>query len=206
MTSRRSVSEIIACAVEGDELSKRRLYEEHYAPAFRLACLLLRDTRDAEEVVQDAFVYAFRNLERYDAERGSFWTWLRVILVSRCRNKRRRQQLPRVSLDLFKGIGLMPADPEPAANPGPALERSEMRRRIWDALQQVSQGARDALILRYYEGLSYAEVGETLGCSNDAARSRVAHGKVQMRRLLIADSEESEPGLDITFLLEAVSR
>jgi RNA polymerase sigma-70 factor (ECF subfamily) len=206
MTLGRIEAEIIARAVEGDELSQRRLYEEYRAATCRLACLLLRDTHDAEEVVQDAFVYAFRNLERYDAGRGSFWTWLRVILVSRCRNKRRRKQLPRVSLDVLKGIGLMPADLKPTNNPAPALEKSETHRMIWDALQQVSQGARDALILRYYEGLSYAEIAEALGCSNDAARSRVAHGKVQMRRLLIAGGEESELEIDITFLAEAASR
>ena len=93
-------------------------------------------------MVQDAFVYAFRNLERYDAGQGSFWTWLRVILVSRCRNKRRRQRLPRVSLEVLKEVGLMPADPKPTSNPAHVLESSETRRMIWEALHQVSPGAR----------------------------------------------------------------
>ena len=61
---------------------------------------------------------------------------------------------------------------------------------MWEALQQVSVGARDALILRYYEGLPYAEIADILGCSNDAARSRVIHGKAQLRRLLTAPDGE----------------
>ena len=61
---------------------------------------------------------------------------------------------------------------------------------VWDAMQQVSPGARDALVLRYYEGLPYAEIGETLGCSPEAARARVAHGKLQLRRLLQGLEEE----------------
>lgn len=195
-TLSRGEAETIACAVDGDEASQRRLYEEYYAVACRLACILLRDTCDAEEVVQDAFVYALRNLERYDAGQGTFWTWLRVILVSRCRNKRRRKRLPRVSLDVLRGMGLMPADPKPNSNPAYALEKSETRRVIWEALHQISPGARDALILRYYEGLSYAEISNILSCSNEAARSRVAHGKVQMRELLKAG--ELERGLAVT--------
>jgi RNA polymerase sigma-70 factor (ECF subfamily) len=200
MTPGTSETETIAQAMRGDEASQRRLYEENHSAAFRLAFLLLRNTHDAEEVVQDAFVYAFRNLERYDSRQATFWTWLRVILVSRCRNKRRRKRLSRVSLDALRAVGLMPADPEPSANPALMLERSEARRVIWEALRQVSPGARDALILRYYGGMSYAEIAETLGCSRDAARSRVAHGKVQMRRLLTVDKRLTELELSAAWI------
>jgi RNA polymerase sigma-70 factor (ECF subfamily) len=180
-------------ATEGDETAQRALYEAYHASAFRLAYVLLQDGQDAEEVVQDAFVYAFRNIERYDTDRASFWTWLRVILVSRCRNKRRRKRLPRVSLEALTAIGQMPVDTKGAGDPASALERLDTRRAVWEALQQVSEGARDALILRYYEGLPYAEIAEILGCSSDAARSRVVHGKAQLRELLTAREERLAP-------------
>lgn len=183
----------LAGALEGDETAQRALYEAHHAPAFRLAYLLLEDRLDAEEVVQDAFVYAFRHLDRYDPDRASFWTWLRVILVSRCRNKRRRKQLPRISLEALMAVGQTPAETEKASDPASAMERLDARRRVWEALQQVSDGARDALILRYYEGLPYAEVAEILGCSSEAARSRVVHGKAQLRDLLVAPEERTAP-------------
>jgi len=189
MTQISSDAETIARAIEGDEAAQRALYEAHHAAAFQLAYLLLGDPCDAEEVLQDAFVYLFRNLRRYDAGRGSFWAWLRVALVSRCRNKRRRRRLPLVSLEVLDGAGQVPVDPAPASDPADVLEMRGVRRAVWDALQRVSPGARDALILRYYEGLSYAEMAVALGCSNDAARARVAHGKVQLRRLLTAPEE-----------------
>jgi len=189
MTHTSSDTETIARAIEGDEAAQRALYEAHYAGAFRLAYLLLQDACDAEEVVQDAFVYLFRDLRRYDPERGSFWAWLRVALVSRCRNKRRRRRLSLVSLEVLDAAGQVPADPAPASDPADALELRGTRRAVWEALQRVSSGAREALVLRFYEGLPYGEIAAALGCSADAARARVAHGKVQLRRLLSAPEE-----------------
>jgi RNA polymerase sigma-70 factor (ECF subfamily) len=179
-------ADAVTRALGGSESAQRALYETHHAAAFRLAYLLLRDTCDAEEVVQDAFVYIFRNLHRYDAERGSFWAWLRVIVVSRCRNRRRRRHIPLVSLEVLEADSHTLSDSEPAHDPVGVLERLGTQRAVWEALQQVSPGARDALVLRYYEGLSYMEIAEILGCSNEAARARVAHGKTQLRRLLTA--------------------
>lgn len=177
-------TDTIARAIAGDESAQRALYEAHHAAAFRLAYLLLQDTCDAEEVVQDAFVYVFRNLHRYDPQRGSFRAWLRVALVSRCRNKRRRKRLSTISLETLAAMGQVPPDPAPTSDPSGVLELRGARRAMWEMLQQVSAGARDALVLRYYEELPYSEIAELLGCSPDAARARVAHGKVQLRRLL----------------------
>jgi RNA polymerase sigma factor (sigma-70 family) len=183
-------AETITRAIAGSEAAQQALYEAHHAAAFRLAYLLLQDACDAEEVVQDAFVYTFRNLRRYDPARGSFWAWLRVTLVSRCRNKRRRKQLSTVSLETLALAGRPPVDSRPANNPAGLLELQGAQRTMWEALQQVSAGARDALVLRYYEGLSYTEIAALLGCSPDAARARVAHGKVQLKRLLTQTGEE----------------
>lgn len=193
MIENRSEAAHIAGALEGDETAQRDLYEAYHARAFRLAYLLLQDTLDAEEVVQDTFVYAFRNVEQYDPGRAAFWTWLRVILVSRCRNKRRRKQLPRISLEALVAVGQAPSGTEKESDPAAALDRLDTRRRVWKAIQQVSKGARDALILRYYEGLPYAAIADILGCSSDAARSRVVHGKAQLRKLLTDPEERSLP-------------
>jgi RNA polymerase sigma factor (sigma-70 family) len=184
-----TATDTIARAIAGDEAAQRALYDLHHAAAFRLAYLLLQDSCDAEEVVQDAFVYVFRSLHRYDSERGSFWAWLRVALVSRCRNKRRRKQLATVSLETLAATGQVPPDPKPTNDPADMLELRGTQRALWEVLQRVSAGARDALVLRYYEDLPYSEIAKLLGCSPDAARARVAHGKVQLKRLLTEADE-----------------
>ncbi len=179
-----SDAETIARALNGDEAAQQVLYQTHYASAFRLAYLLLQDACDAEEVVQDAFVYVLRNLRRYDPARGSFWVWLRVALVSRCRNKHRRQRFRLVALETLDVSPQCRAD-----DPSSLLETRSAQRMVWEALRRVSPGARDALVLRYYEGLSYEEIAWVLGCSPEAARARVTNGKVQLRRLLAASEE-----------------
>jgi RNA polymerase sigma-70 factor (ECF subfamily) len=176
--------ETITQAVAGDEGAQRALYETYHARAFRLAFLFLHDARDAEEVVQDAFVYVFRNIQRYDAQRGTFWAWLRVTVVSRCRNKRRRKRLPQISLEKMTSVGRPLPDDRAAHDPEWVAENRGARREVREALERVSPGAREALILRYYEELPYAEIADVLGCSAEAARARVAHGKVQLRHLL----------------------
>jgi RNA polymerase sigma-70 factor (ECF subfamily) len=191
--------ELITRAITGDEAAQRLLYETYYAAAFRLAYLLLQNADDAEEVVQDAFVYVFCNLERHDPERGSFWTWLRVVLVSRCRNRRRCRALtllPLEALDAIEHVAHLLSASKDANDPANVVDQWSTRQVLWQALDHVSAGAREALILRYYEGLSYAEIAETLGCSQDAARARVSHGKVQLRQLLAAAAErqaEAQP-------------
>ena len=172
-------SDVIARAIQKDEAAQRALYETHFAAAFRLAYLLLQDAGEAEETVHDAFVYLFRNLQRYDPARGSFWAWLRVTLVSRCRNRRRGLRPDVVPLDRVET-----ADPRAGNDPARVLELHGVQQPVWTALQQLSPGTRAAMILRYYEELPYAEIAPLLGCSEEAARARVAHGKVQLRRLL----------------------
>ena len=183
--------EVIERAAQGDEAAQRSLYETHWPGALRLGYLLLGSMEDAEEVAQDAFVYAFRNLHRFDERRGSFWVWLRLILVSRCRNKRRRQHRPMVSLDALEREGSEELDGHLSGNPSVWLEEQTARRALWAALQKVSVGARAALVLRYYEGLPYDQIAEILGCTPEAARARVAHGKVQLRRLLLGTADTS---------------
>ena len=184
-------------AVRGDEDAQHRLYEAYHGAAFRLAYLLLQDTYDAEEVVQDSFAYVLHNIGRYDAERGSFWAWLRVTLVSRCRNKRRRKELAQLSLDSLEAAGRGVADSRSRTDPVAMLETADMRRAVWEALRAVSPAAREALILRFYADLPYKDIADALGCSPEAARARVANGKVQLRRMLAELAGEVLPGAAI---------
>lgn len=176
-----AVTEWIGRGARGDETACAALFHEFYPSVVRLSLGLLNDLADAEEVAQDTFVYALRNLGRYEANLSAFRTWLFTIALSRCRNKRRRKSLLQGPLELLAGE--LPATPRAVEV---ALERRGLRRQLWQALQSLSEPVREAVVLRYLGEMRYKEVGATLACSPKTAESRVRLGVEALRRALTA--------------------
>ena len=179
---------------QGDQAACAALYHYFSPPVLRLCLGLLGNTADAEEVVQDSFVYALRNLGRYDSARSAFSTWLYTIALSRCRNKRRRRS--------FLTLPLQPAVEQPTGGGAwperqieQLLERRGIRRQVWSALQALAPQLREALVLRYLAELRYKEIGAALGCNPKTAESRVRLGLEALRRALRANGVEAEAEL-----------
>jgi len=179
---------LLAHGARGEESACAALYHAFSPGILRLAVGLLNDLEDAEEVTQDTFVYAFRNLARYDSTKSAFNTWLFTIALSRCRNKRRRKWLESLPLSWLE-------DKAPA-EPGRAIEmllvRKGIRRQVWAALQTQPTHLREAIALRYLAGMRYKEIGETLQCHPKTVESRVRLGLANMRQLLHAQGLELE--------------
>ncbi|MBN1426892.1 MAG: sigma-70 family RNA polymerase sigma factor [Anaerolineae bacterium] len=162
------LTELIDQARAGDQSACAAIYHRFVQSIYRLAYGVLLDSQDAEEVVQDTFTYALRNLQRFDEKRSAFKTWLYTIAMCRCRNKRRRKWLPIITLsDIIE----WPASPEPL--PETIAEAHHTREVIWSALRELSPKLREAIVLRYFDGLSYREMADVLGCPQKTAESRV---------------------------------
>jgi len=175
---------LIEHALAGDEAAARKLHETHYPAVLRLALLLLQNLQDAEDATQDAFVYAFQHLARYDPERSAFATWLKIIVTSRCRDLQRRRRFQWLSLQSLLEAGREPEDETPTHQPDVVLELVGAQQVVWEALKQVPRKSRQALILRYFGTLSYPEMAQALGCPVSTAKSRVAYGLRTLARLL----------------------
>jgi RNA polymerase sigma-70 factor (ECF subfamily) len=176
--------ELIARALTGDEVAAREIHHLHYPAALRLAYMLLQNLQDAEDATQDAFVYAFEHLSQYDPERAAFRTWLKIIVTSRCRDLQRRRRTWWISLQELTDAGREPEDKTPDHQPAVALELMGVQQVVWEALKQVPTKSRQALILRYFGGLSYAQMAQALGCPVNTAKSRVVYGHQALARLL----------------------
>lgn len=183
--------DLIERALAGDQSAARELHEAHYPAVLRLAFLLLQDLQDAEDATQEAFIYAFDHLERYDAKRGAFSTWLRVIVTSRCRDLQRRNRIKWLSLQSLMELGHEPEDETDAHRPDVALELVGVQQQVWRALKQVPRKSREALILRYFGGLAYDEMAQALGCSVNTAKSRVVYGHRALARLIERERQQS---------------
>lgn len=175
---------------QGDEAACALLFQLFYPNVFRLSLGLLNDLRDAEEVAQYTFVYALKNLARFDASRSAFRTWLFTIALSRCRNKRRRKWVTQIPLEALTGQ----AAPTPREVEA-ALERRGLRRQLWEALQALPEPLREAVVLRYLGEMRYREVGEALGCNAKTAESRARLGVARIRRRFQAAGVEAGPAL-----------
>lgn len=165
-------------ARQGDQHAYARLYDQYAPGLYRLCYGIVLNKQDAEDVVQESFVYAFKNLHRYDAERAAFKTWLYTIAVSRCRNTYRRKRLPTVDLSQILTLQI-PSSPD--ETPEAALARRESIEGIQRALAQISPKLREAIVLRYGHGLTYREIADIMECPQKTAESRVrlAHNKLK---------------------------
>jgi len=175
---------LIEHALDGDESAARALHSSHYPAVFRLAFMLLQNREDADDATQEAFVYAFTHLDRYDPERSSFASWLKIIVTSRCRDLQRRQQTATISLQDLTQSGRELEDTTADHQPNAVLEKIELHQTVWTALNQVPTKSRQALILRYYGALSYPEMARALRCPVGTVKSRVAYGLRALSELL----------------------
>jgi RNA polymerase sigma-70 factor (ECF subfamily) len=192
--SAQQLNEWIARGARGEEAACAALYLRFSPAVLRVTLSLLNDLADAEEVTQDTFVYALRNLGRFDPHKSAFTTWLFTIAISRCRNKRRRAWL-RALLPLEAAEAEVQAESQHLVEA--VLERRGVRRQLWEALQELPPHLREAVALRYFGGLRYREIGQVLECNPKTAESRVRLGLNALRPALrsrgIETAEVLEP-------------
>ncbi|MFE2498235.1 RNA polymerase sigma factor [Streptomyces scopuliridis] len=158
---------LAARAAEGDDDAFAVLVHRHSAPLLALAYHMLGNLSDAEEAVQDAFISAWRRLPEFRGD-ATFRTWMYRIVTNRCLNVL-RGQAPSVSLD---------AVPEPTAHdaggePARAAESAAATAALAQALHDLQPGQRACWILRELHGLSYEEVAQVVGESEQTVRGRL---------------------------------
>lgn len=177
--------ETIERCLRGEQAAFAVLYDRYAPSLYRLAYSVLLVEQDAEDVLQESMVYAFRNLDRYDPQRGAFRTWLYTITLSRCRNARRRKWLPTVALSSLLNIGIEP--PAPVDDlPETRAAWKDVRESLAQALHTLSPRLREAVALRYGHGLTYREMAEIIGCPQKTAESRIRLAHEQLRQAMSA--------------------
>ena len=171
---------VLARARQGDSEAFRALVERHSRSVFRLAYRMTGNEQDAEDVVQESFLRAYRQLGRFES-RANFGTWLYRI-VANCSVDLMRSKQARH--DQVRGDSLDAAAELPATEtPGPErlAQSAEVERRVRDALGGLSPLERAAFTLRHYEGRSIDEISRTLGLGTSAAKHSVFRAVKKLR-------------------------
>jgi RNA polymerase sigma-70 factor, ECF subfamily len=171
----RSDAELVAAAIRGDVQSFAEL-SRRYRPTYtRFAVRMVGDRDDAEDVLQSAFVRAYRALDRCEPAR--FGAWLYQIVANECRTfvTRRTRRERRLVRD-EPSVGAI-ASP-PADSPNEALDE------IRYALDQLDADQREAFLMKHVEQLSYEEMAEITGDGISALKMRVKRACARLRELL----------------------
>ncbi len=167
--------------IAGGELAALEyLYDRYKTMAYSIAYRITNDATLAEDVVQDAFLGAWRNAARYVEGRGSVKTWLLSIVHHRAidaiRRRRPTRELPEIDAGLPDALTL----PDVWAEVSASLDSVAVR----DALVALSDVQREALELAYFGGLTQQEIAERTGTPLGTVKSRMRLGLLAMRRAL----------------------
>ena len=173
-------AELLAAIAVRDETALATLYDRYHVLAFSLALRVVNDRGRAEDVVQDAFLSIWRKAASYAVGRGSVKTWLASIVRNR-------------AIDIVRARRESDADDEAVLlalrDPGPgvleevtaSLDRSTIR----DAVVQLPDEQRQAIVMAYFEGRSHSEIAELTGLPLGTVKSRIRLGMHRLRALLL---------------------
>jgi RNA polymerase sigma-70 factor (ECF subfamily) len=193
-------SELVHRFVGGDESAFVEIVRRYRAKIFAVAENLLHNACDAEEIAQDTFVRAYRNLALFRGD-SSLATWLHRIAVNLARNRYwyffRRRRHATLSLDCAigeNGDGTL-ADLFHADTPDPAREcsRDEFAALVAACMERLDPNHRRILVLRNVQERSYDEIARELGINTGTVKSRIARAREHLRKLIAAACPEFSP-------------
>jgi RNA polymerase sigma-70 factor (ECF subfamily) len=170
--------ELVDRGRSGDEDALGMLVRRHQEAAYRVALSITRDEDTALDVVQDAFVKAFRGLDGFRGD-ASFRTWLGTITANEARGVLRKvKRLQETSLEHAAPVASDAMDVADAAVIADESARARAK------LAELPEKQRLSVALRIDEGLSFREIGEMIGSSEGAARVNYFHGIRRLRELM----------------------
>jgi RNA polymerase sigma-70 factor (ECF subfamily) len=187
-------AEAIERARRGDHEAFRVLVERYQGRAYRLALRVLGDPDLARDAVQDGFLKAYGSLDRFEGRSG-FYTWLYRLVFNLCIDMKRRDRSGRhvewndeVASQVAGGVDRSASGFEALrGEPALELERSALREALGRAIATLPEDARRTLLLREVDGLSYAEIAESLSIPKGTVMSRLHHARRRLREVLVGE-------------------
>jgi len=168
--------ERILAAQRGDREAMASLYHAYRLQAYQTAFVVVQDPHLADDIVQEAFIRAFREIGRCDPDRP-FAPWLARIVINLCRNALRRRRI------------LPLATPGPQGVREPGYAATEARVDLWPILQRLPHSHREVLLLRYFHQFTDPEIAEILGLPLGTVKSRLHAARQAVRRHLDPSQE-----------------
>jgi RNA polymerase sigma factor (sigma-70 family) len=175
---------LMRLVAQGDTSAFEQVIERHQALVAGTAARMLGSNSDVEDIAQQVFIRVWKSARRY-VPRAKFTTWLlkitRNLVFNELRRAKRRAQVP---LQPEPGAEEIPLKDETNLAPDASLLEDELQRAIEEAIMQLPESQRMALVLRRYEQLSYEEIAEVLDLSVPAVKSVLFRARTELRARL----------------------
>jgi RNA polymerase sigma-70 factor (ECF subfamily) len=186
-----TIAEVQSASAQNQQELFESLLRATSAQAFQLAFRLTGNRVDAEDLVQEAYIRAYRFFHRYDSSLP-FSAWLyRILTNAHIDEVRRRNRFKLASLDEPHPETGTPVDyADSSPNPEALLVNDQMESEIQEGIQAMTPEFRIAVLLADMEGLSYEEIAEVMETSIGTVRSRIHRGRKQLRNYLLTTKPE----------------
>lgn len=195
MTDRDADLELVQRVQRGDKRAFGLLVNKYQRRISRLLSRMIRDSADVDDVVQEAFIKAYRALPGFRGE-SAFYTWLYRIAINTAKNhfaaQGRRGESSSIDLDDPENgeLALLVSD---GATPEAEIQSRQLARAVNDAIEALPEELRSAIVLREIEGLSYDEIAVAMDCPVGTVRSRIFRAResiaLQLKPLLDTKGE-----------------
>ena len=186
-----SDEELVARAQAGDLESFNQLVARWERPIYALAYRTLNREEDARDVVQEAFLRAFRGLKGFKGQ-AKFSSWLYRITLNLCRDwmrKARRAPLIQVP-ESEDGLDVAEQIPSPAESVEELVNRHQMSAAVSKAMAELPEEQRTAILMKEFHGLTFQEIADALDCPLSTVKTRLYQGLSVLRRRLERDARQ----------------
>jgi RNA polymerase sigma-70 factor (ECF subfamily) len=185
--SSASDEKLVKAAKKGNMAAFEELVARHRDKVYARAFSMMRNEDEAVDLSQEAWVKSWQRLKQFQGE-SSFGTWMTRIVINLCLDqlrKRKRQRAESIE-EMEEGSGGVERQMAVVTvNPTERLERGELRKKIDQALSQLSHEHRTVLVLHEFEEMEYKQIAKTMGCSIGTVMSRLFYARRKMAVLLV---------------------
>ncbi|MEZ0215569.1 MAG: sigma-70 family RNA polymerase sigma factor [Rariglobus sp.] len=177
-------AKLLRLAGQGDQSALGKLYDRWVRPLHALACQILRDPAEAEDVLHDVFVTLWEKAADFDASRGHAFSWAATLVrnrsIDRLRSRSRRAELLSQAVPADLGYD----ETNTPSNGGDTTSLKENASAVRRALSSLPADQRDALQLAYFGGLTQQEIAEKLSQPLGTIKARIRRGLLKLRDLV----------------------
>lgn len=188
---KNDLKEMIEKAVAGEENALEKIYNLTYVQGFAIALQMVKNEQDAMDIMQDAYISAFRNLKQIEDPKR-LKSWFNCIVANKCKDWLKKKK-PQLFSDIPTGDDDREfedtiADENLTFSPEESVDYAETKRLMKEILDGLPEDQKLCVLMYYYEELSVSDIADALGCSTGTVKSRLNYARKKIRN----DVEELE--------------